>query len=100
MIGFDAALESTDLVITGEGKVDAQTLDGKAPYEVARRAKLAGKPCIAIAGCVPTTPLPPFDVVFGIPNKPMSLEESCGDAEDLIESVARNVATMYSLNHT
>jgi glycerate kinase len=48
--GFDAHLAGADLVITGEGRVDAQTAYGKAPGEVARRAHAAGVPVVLIAG--------------------------------------------------
>ena len=48
--GFDRALPGADLVITGEGRVDSQTAFGKAPGEVARRAKAAGIPVLLIAG--------------------------------------------------
>ena len=48
--GFDAHLAGADLVITGEGRVDAQTAYGKAPGEVARRAHAAGIPVVLIAG--------------------------------------------------
>ncbi|MBQ8509156.1 MAG: glycerate kinase [Clostridia bacterium] len=41
-----------DVVITGEGRLDAQTVMGKAPQGVASLAKAAGKLCIAFAGCV------------------------------------------------
>ena len=52
LVGFDAALASTDLVVTGEGSVDAQTLSGKAPLGVARRAHAAGVPVLVLAGRV------------------------------------------------
>ena len=45
--GFDAALASADLVITGEGRVDAQTAFGKTALGVAQRARAAGTPCLA-----------------------------------------------------
>jgi glycerate 2-kinase len=48
--GFDRALPGSDLVITGEGRVDGQTAFGKAPGEVARRAAAAGIPVLLIAG--------------------------------------------------
>ena len=48
--GLDAALTGADLVITGEGRVDEQTAFGKAPGEVARRARAAGIPVLLIAG--------------------------------------------------
>jgi glycerate kinase len=48
--GLDARLEGADLVITGEGRVDAQTAYGKAPGEVAKRAHRAGVPVLLLAG--------------------------------------------------
>ena len=48
--GFDKALAGARLVITGEGRVDAQTAYGKAPGEVARRAKQAGISTLLMAG--------------------------------------------------
>ncbi len=48
--GFDQALPGASLVITGEGRVDAQTAYGKAPGEVAKRAHAAGIPVLLLAG--------------------------------------------------
>jgi len=48
--GFDGALKGADLVITGEGRVDGQTAYGKAPGEVAKRAKAARIPVLLMAG--------------------------------------------------
>ena len=48
--GLDRALAGADLVITGEGRIDAQTAMGKAPGEVARRAHRAGVPILFLAG--------------------------------------------------
>ena len=50
--GFDALLQGASLVITGEGRIDSQTLMGKAPSAVLRRASSAGVPVIAIGGSV------------------------------------------------
>jgi glycerate 2-kinase len=50
--GFDEHLASVDLVITGEGRIDAQTAFGKTALGVARRAAAAGVPCIAVGGSV------------------------------------------------
>jgi glycerate kinase len=52
IVGLDASLTGASLAITGEGRLDAQTRTGKAPAEVATRAKTAGVPCIAICGIV------------------------------------------------
>ncbi len=50
--GLTAALARADLVITGEGRIDAQTACGKVPAFVARRARAAGKPVLALGGAV------------------------------------------------
>lgn len=50
--GFYDALEGADLVITGEGRLDAQTVMGKAPAGIAKAAKERGIPVIAFSGCV------------------------------------------------
>lgn len=50
VLGFAPALERADLVITGEGSLDAQTLHGKAPAGVAAAARRAGKPVVAVCG--------------------------------------------------
>lgn len=51
--GFDNALKKADLVITGEGAIDLQTLDGKAPFGVALNARKMKIPVFAIAGSIP-----------------------------------------------
>jgi glycerate kinase len=55
-LDFDAALATADLVITAEGRLDAQTLGGKAPAVVARRAAARGIPCMVLAGGVDADP--------------------------------------------
>lgn len=50
LVGFDAALEGTNLVVTGEGSFDEQSLGGKAPIGVARRAAAHGVPVVVLAG--------------------------------------------------
>lgn len=52
LMGFDARVSGADLVITGEGCLDAQTLSRKAPMEVASRARQAGRPVLAFVGGV------------------------------------------------
>jgi glycerate kinase len=47
---FDSLLDGCDLVITGEGKIDGQSIHGKVPVGVAARAKRKGVPCIALCG--------------------------------------------------
>ena len=50
--GFESKLAEADLVITGEGRIDAQTAFGKTALGVARRARVAGVQCLAVGGGV------------------------------------------------
>jgi glycerate kinase len=50
--GFESRVRDADFVVTGEGRLDAQTVMGKAPIGVARLAKKHGKKVIAFSGCV------------------------------------------------
>lgn len=52
LLGVDALLSRAEAVVTGEGKLDAQTLHGKGPAEVARRARARGLPVAAVAGAI------------------------------------------------
>lgn len=52
LLGFERRLEDADAVVTGEGRLDAQSLEGKLVGEVARRCRDAGKPLHVIAGAV------------------------------------------------
>jgi glycerate kinase len=52
LVGFDREVATADLVVTGEGKLDAQSLRGKAPVGVARAATAHGVPVVALAGVV------------------------------------------------
>lgn len=51
-VGLDAFVRDADLVVTGEGRIDSQTVNGKTPIGVARVAQRHGKPVIAIGGCL------------------------------------------------
>lgn len=51
-LGVDQVLRGADLVITGEGRTDAQTARGKAPLGVARRARAAGVPVVCLSGAL------------------------------------------------
>lgn len=56
LVGLDDALTGADLVITGEGSLDVQSLGGKAPIGVARSASRRGIPVLAVAGRIELTP--------------------------------------------
>ena len=56
LIDFDRRIAGADLVVTGEGSLDAQSLAGKAPVGVARAAGGAGIPVVAVAGRLQLSP--------------------------------------------
>lgn len=64
IIGFDAIIEGADLIITGEGRIDSQTLTGKTPFGVLQRAKKQGIPVMAISGSVTLNPRAAIEAGF------------------------------------
>ncbi|RXF68797.1 glycerate kinase [Arcticibacter tournemirensis] len=74
---FDRALKNADLVVTGEGSIDEQTLHGKGPFGVARRAKERDMPVIGVAGKIPLESHAGlskyFDVLLPIGNEPCDI---------------------------
>jgi glycerate 2-kinase len=66
VVGLGSALAGANVAITGEGRLDDQTRVGKAPAEVAARAKRLGIPCVAVCGTV-SDPLPDlFDAAIAL----------------------------------
>ncbi|MGL5344643.1 MAG: glycerate kinase [Plesiomonas sp.] len=90
-----------DLVITGEGRIDSQTIHGKTPIGVARAAKQFNKPVIGIAGCLANdcdvVHLHGIDAVFSVVPRSVSLAEALRDAAFNVELTASNVAAVYAL---
>ena len=78
--GFEAALARSTHVITGEGSIDEQTLQGKGPFGVATHAKAHGLPVIALAGRIPAEISPGlkkyFDMLMPITSEPLELAEA------------------------
>lgn len=92
LLGFDAALEGADLVLTGEGRSDAQTLRGKAPCVVARHARRAGVPVILLSGAIDHAALPLlrelFDGCFSAAPETMPQEQAMREAAILLADAA------------
>ena len=94
LVGFDGILDGADLVVTGEGRIDGQTVFGKVPVGIAGRCKSKGVRVIAVAGCLGQDSEKVYD--FGIDGimqtvqKDMSLEEALKRAgEDLSAAAER-----------
>jgi glycerate kinase len=100
-VGLQEKVAGASLVITGEGRIDSQTLHGKAPVGVARIAKAAGCKVIAIAGCLSTDSQVVhqhgFDAVFSITPGPMDLQEALLTGAENLTSFSTNLAIALAM---
>jgi glycerate kinase len=98
---FDGKLAKAGLVITGEGRIDAQTAFGKTALGVARRVVAAGRPCIAVGGGV--TPegieaLAPLGVVVvPVVERPQTVEEAMAAGTAPLVRCGERIARLASL---
>ncbi|MDZ7371854.1 MAG: glycerate kinase [candidate division KSB1 bacterium] len=96
---FDEHLQGTDLVLTGEGKVDEQTAMGKVISGLLRRTAAQGTPVVALAGYAGDA-LPLFakglSALFSICNRPMTLQEAIIEAPALISRAAEQVVRTFA----
>jgi glycerate kinase len=102
LVGLADALESADLVITGEGRADEQTLSGKAAMGVARLARSRNSPVILLCGALGPGAAAldasgTFAVVQPIGDRPMALDEAMQDTERLLANAAERVARTLEL---
>jgi glycerate kinase len=97
---FDEALAAADLVITGEGRIDAQTAFGKTAMGVARRARSAGTRCLAIGGGATAEGVEGLATVgadvVACHDGPISLEAARAAGGVPVEAAATRVATMLT----
>ncbi|WP_340114117.1 glycerate kinase [Maribellus mangrovi] len=99
-LGFSEQVQWTDVVITGEGKIDSQTLNNKAPFAVAKAAKQFNKPVIAIGGKVEQDASDVFDGIYTLVNGPMELELAMKNSKRLLYNCAIQLAkTIKSLGN-
>ncbi|EGT4383786.1 glycerate kinase [Cronobacter malonaticus] len=100
-LGLAQAVRDADLVITGEGRLDSQSIHGKTPIGVARVAKQFQRPVVAIAGSL----TPDYQIVhehgidaaFSVIDRIVTLQEALDDAERNLRVTARNVAALWRL---
>lgn len=99
-IGLEKELKDCDLVISGEGKFDAQSAYGKVPVGVARLAKRFNVPVIVIAGSVYRIPENLHDegvtACFSIINEPMTLETAMTRCKELLELTTSQLLRLYT----
>ena len=100
--GFKESLKSADLLITGEGSLDEQTLQGKGPFAVAKYAKEKGIPVIGLAGKVPLVDHPEmnkyFDLLLAIGNQPTDLETAMKYTASNLIRTSKTVGRLLSLS--
>ncbi|MBF8174029.1 glycerate kinase [Streptomyces olivaceus] len=96
VLGFAPALERADLVITGEGSLDEQTLHGKAPAGVAAAARAAGKEVVAVCGrlALPAEALGRAGIrrAYPLTDVEPDVAKCIADAGPILERVAEAVA--------
>ena len=99
--GFDDALRGSDLVFGGEGRLDGQTVYGKGPSEVARRARLAGVPAVMLAGHLgegwERLLAAGVSAVLPLAEGPATVEEMIEDAPGLLERAAERACSLVAL---
>jgi glycerate kinase len=99
LAALDALVQGADLVITGEGRFDAQTLRGKTPMGVARVAKRHGVPVVVLAGTLGEGYQQLYahgiDAAFALASGPMSLEQACANAGPLLQARASDIARLW-----
>jgi glycerate 2-kinase len=98
---FAARLATADLVITGEGRIDAQTGFGKTALGVARRAAEAGVPCIAVGGGVEVDGIEALRasgaIAVPVVERPQSIEEAMAAGAEPIARCGERLARLVSI---
>jgi len=101
LTNFDVVLNYANLVITGEGSIDEQTLKGKGPFGVAAQARQRKIPVIALAGKIPleqhTGLLDYFDALLPIGNEPTDLDRAIACTESNLIRTAETLGNLLAL---
>ena len=96
IVGFDSKLKEADFVVTGEGRLDSQTVNGKVPVGVARRVKaFVDIPVFALVGSIGSGDEAVYaqgiDGVYAIADGSMSVSESCKLVKPLLERISESL---------
>ena len=101
MTALERILSQADLIYTGEGKIDAQSLHGKLTVAVARLGKKHKIPVIGLGGTIEgpynTLYQEGFSGIFSIQKGPISLEESKTNASQLLRDASSRITQLYAL---
>ena len=97
VLGAEALISKADLVVTGEGSLDSQTLEGKTLFGISKLARKHSVPVYAFAGRLADEDLlhAHFDGIASIVNSPMTLEQAIANAPLLLERAATRLAHTF-----
>src|SRR5699024_6383533 len=102
LVNIEQLMSDIDLVITGEGRIDYQSIYGKAPITVARKAKKYDIPVIAIVGSEGEKSEVVYnhgiDLIIDIINQPMSLNDAMNNSKELIEIAGEKIIRAFYIN--
>jgi len=102
LTAFELSLQHCNLVITGEGSIDEQTLQGKGPFGVAKLAKKNGIPVIGLAGKIPLTSnsllQKYFNVLLPIGNQPGKLSTALANTTDNLKRTAEQLGNLLAVS--
>lgn len=100
-LGLEQALQGADLLITGEGCIDGQSVHGKTPVGVARLASKAGVPVVALAGSLgPGSELvhqEGIDALFSVVPGVTNLDDALARGAENLTLTARNLAAVWRM---
>lgn len=99
IVELEKKIKCSDLVITGEGKIDSQSFYGKVPFQVAKIANKYNIPVICLSGSIDRK-LKKFEDIgfsglFSIQNEPISLKKSITKSKFLIENSTERILSFY-----
>jgi glycerate kinase len=101
--GLSHIVGNADMVITGEGRIDGQTIFGKTPIGVAKTAKKYGVPVVGIAGNVANDSHVVhdhgIDAIFSIVPGVVLLEDAFKNAGEYVERTAANIAAVFKMKN-
>ncbi|RDB44184.1 glycerate kinase [Halomonas sp. DQ26W] len=99
-VDFEELLDKADLVITGEGRLDGQSLAGKTPIGIARAAKRHHVPVVILAGCLDggwkDSYAEGVTAAFPLSSRPMELEAALSECPELLADRAEAVIRLFS----
>ncbi|MCF6357632.1 MAG: glycerate kinase [Draconibacterium sp.] len=99
-LNFDEQVKWADIVITGEGKIDSQTLNNKAPFAVAKVAHKNNRPVFAIGGQADlAASLSVFNKIYSLTNNQINLEYAIKNVKQLLFDVSVELAKNVMHSH-